>query len=433
MVSMDWKCPADPAIMTLTGVYNTVSILKKAPVRRRGNAVPAQALVVLLMLVMAGSSRATEGILLLGDDPIRVGRAGAAVAAVGDASWVAFNPAGLEGLDRRVEWGMAVIHSRATLHTRGIAEVPFRGTMVDDEWNGMPSFGLVLPHKSGTFGLGLYIPTGAMVHFPQPRSWAGLLEGLNDRKLEFMQPRLTLGYAHRFDSGWVLGVSVNGSLSVGRTDQITPRLLASRGNYKWDVAPGAGLGLGVLRRWERWSFGAALESRQWSQRFDTYRDISPLAVDMPATFQTGVGFKITPKLEVEMDYRFINWSDVRFFHEPSAGAGLGWHDQHAVMAGVEWTASPQWTFRAGYSRASHAMGDDHLFGSALVPNVATDHVGAGFTCKVGERSEISLALAHFFKGGQTGSGKGDFYARLGKGSESTLQVDWLSLTYCLKF
>jgi hypothetical protein len=52
---------------------------------------------------------------------------------------------------------------------------------------------------------------------------------------------------------------------------------------------------------------------------------------------------------------------------------------------------------------------------------------------VGDRSEISLALAHFFRGSQTGSNKGDFYARLGVGSESTLQANWLSLLYSLKF
>ena len=390
-------------------------------------------LAALIILMGAGSARGTEGILLLGDDPIRVGRAGAAVAAVGDASWMAFNPAGLDGLDRRVESGLAVVHSRATLHTKGIAEVPFRGTMVDDEWNGLPSLGLVLPKEYGTFGLGLYIPTGGMVHFPQSRSWVGLLEGLNDRRIEFAQPRLTLGYAYRLDSGWILGVNVNGSLSIGRMDQITPRLLPSRGNYKWDCAPGAGVGLGVLRHWERWSFGASLQSRQWSKGFDKYRDISAHPVDMPATFQTGVAYKITPALELEMDYRFINWSDVKFFHEPSSGSGLGWHDQHAIMAGMEWTASPRWTFRAGYGHVTRAMRDDHIFGSALVPNVAMDHVGAGFTCVLSERSEISLALAHFFKGSQTASGGGDLYARLGKGSESTLQVDWLSLNYSLKF
>ncbi len=390
-------------------------------------------LVILVILMALQGAWATEGILLLGDDPIRVGRAGAAVAAVGDASWMAFNPAGLDGLDRRVEFGNSIIHSHATLLTRGIADVPNCGRMVDDEWNGMPSVGVVLPRESGTFGLGLYIPTGGMIHFPQSRSWVGLLEGNNDRRIEFMQPRLTLGYARHLDCGWILGVSANGSLSVGRTDQITPRLLANRGNYKWDVEPGAGFGLGVLRHWERWSFGAALESRQWAQSFDKYKDISPHPVDMPATFQTGVGFKVTPKVEIEVDYRFINWSDVKFFHKPSSGAGLGWHDQHVFMAGVEWTATPQWTFRAGYSHATNAMGQDHLFGSALVPNVATDHIGAGFTCKVGERAELSLALAHFFRGSQVGSGGGDFYARLGQGSETTLQVDSLSVLYSLKF
>lgn len=390
-------------------------------------------LATLFVLLAAHGARATEGTMLLGDDPVRVGRAGAAVAAEGNASWVMFNPAGLEGLDRRVESGLTVIHSRATLHTRGIAEIPFSTTMADAEWNAFPSLGLVLPQENGTIGLGLYIPAGAMVHFPHSRSWVGLFEVNNDRKLEFVQPRLSLGYAHRFDSGWVLGASVNGSLSIGRTDQITPRLLATRGNFRWDCAPGIGAGVGVLRRWERWSFGAAVESRQLSQGFKKYRDISFHTVDLPTTLQTGVAFKIVPKVEIEVDYRFIHWSEVKFFHEPSSGSGLGWHDQHGIMGSVEWTASPDWTFRAGYAHMTRAMRDDHVFGSALAPLVVTDHIGAGFTHRLGERSELSLALAHFLKGSQTASGGGDIYAHLGKGSKSTVQADWITATYSLKF
>ncbi len=156
---------------------------------------PKKALAALFILLAMEGAWATEGILLMGDDPIRVGRAGAAVAAHGDASWVMFNPAGLDGLERRVEFGATVVHSVATLHTRGIAQIPFGGKMEDNEWNGFPSFGVVLPADHGTFGLGLYVPAGAMVHFPRSRSWVGLFEGLNDRRLEFMQPRLTLGYA----------------------------------------------------------------------------------------------------------------------------------------------------------------------------------------------------------------------------------------------
>ena len=400
---------------------------------RRPGAATVVSLLLLTVIVPMFRAASTEGVLLLGDDPIRVGRAGAAVAANGDASWMMFNPAGLSGLDRQIALGGTVIHSVATLHTRGIAQVPFRGTMRDDAWNGFPSMGVVLPQESGTLGVGLYIPAGAMVHFPRSRSWVGLFEGLNDRNLEFVQPRLVLGYAYPLESGWILGMNLNGSLSLGRTDQITPRLLATQGDYRWDSALGAGFGLGVLRHWEQWSFGASFQSRQWSQAFDKYRDITTHTVDLPATFQTGLAFRITPALEIEVDYRFINWSDIEFFHQPSAGAGMGWRDQHAILSGIEWTASPKWTFRAGYGHNTSAMSDDHVFGSALVPNVVTDHVGAGFTWRLGDTSSINLAVAHFFKNGQTASGRGDFYARLGKDSESTLRIDWITLGYTLKF
>lgn len=380
-----------------------------------------------------GMARASEGILLLGDDPIRVGHGGAGVASPRDASWAMLNPAGLVDLERRLDFGLSLVYARAALHTHGLAQLPFSDEMTDDLLQGIPSFAMVWPMEWGTLGLALNTPTGAAIHFPHPRTWLGVLENDTDHNLDFMQPRLTLAYAHKFDSEWAIGISVNGSLSLARTDQVTPLLLPTRGDNEWDQAFGAGFGVGVYRSWERWSFGAAYESRQWAQVFDTYRDVTPYPVDLPATVQTGIAYRITPKLEIEVDYRFINWSDVKFFHESNWGRGLAWHDQNGVMCGIEWEASPKWTFRAGYSHMTRAMSDEHVFGSALVPNVVQDHAGVGFTRVLSESSELHVTFAHWFEGKQTETGTGDIYSHLGKGTSVGLKVDWLSLGYTWKF
>jgi long-chain fatty acid transport protein len=396
-------------------------------------------IVLCAALLLCSAAFASEGVLLLGDDAIREGRGGAGVASPQDASWILLNPAGLVDLERRVDFGLSLIFPRLTLHTRGIGQDFFYRDMTDDGFMANPSVGVVWPLKSGssavtdTVGLGFYVPAGAAIHFPRSRTWVGALEGRTDRNLDFMQPRLTLAYAHRFDSEWALGLSINGSLSAARTDQITPYLLPTRGKNEWDYAFGAGFGVGVYRRWERWSFGAAVESRQWSQVFDKYRDITPYPVDLPTTAQTGAAYRITPRLEIEFDYRFINWSNTRFFHEPSSRNGLGWHDQHGVMGGIEWQANPRWTFRAGYSHMTPAMDNEHVFGSALVPLVVTDHAAVGVTHALTDHSELHLAFAHWFQGEQTESGRGDFYSHAGKGTRSTLAADWISLGYSRKF
>ncbi len=396
---------------------------------------PARAFAVVLLaaLAMGRAAYASEGILLLGDDPIRVGRAGAAVASPGNASTITLNPAGMVDLERRVDFNMSVIHYRLALRTKSIAQIPFAGEMTDHELQGLPSVGIVWPREDGALGLSLHVPVGAMVHFPRPRTWVGILEGGTDRNLDFAQPRLTLAYAHKFDSEWAVGVSLSGSISAGRTDQMTRLLLPTRGNNEWDYAFGAGAGIGVYRAGKRWSFGAAVESRQWSQVFDKYRDISSYAVDLPATAQTGFAYRITPALQVELDYRFINWSDVKFFHEDNAHQGLGWRDQHGVMCGIEWQATRRWTFRAGYSRMTPAVDGDHVFGTALAPLMVTDHVAAGFTRVLNDRSELHVTLAHWFERQQTDTGAGDVYSHLGKGSQSSVRAEWLTLGYSLKF
>ncbi len=388
---------------------------------------------LVLAVVVSGVSYASEGVLLMGDDAIREAQAGAGVASPQDASWILFNPAGIVDLDRRMDFGMTMVYARATLHTRGLATVPFMDEMTDDLVRGLPSFQAVWPCGNDVFGLAFNVPAGAMIHFSKSRTWVGLLESNTDRNLDFMQPRLTLAYAHKFDSEWAVGFTANGGLSLARTDQMTGYLLPTRGENGWDHAFNTGLSAGVYRAWDRLSLGAAYTSRQWSQVLGNYRDISPYTVDLPATVQAGVAFRIVPKLELNVDYRFINWSNIKFFHNLNTENGLGWHDQNGIMCGLAWEATPKWTFRAGYSHVSSAMSDAHVMGSGLVPNVVQDHIGLGFSHVLSERSELHVTYGHWFHRDQQESGKGDIYSHLGKGTSMGLTADWITVGYTRKF
>lgn len=390
-------------------------------------------MVVCALLNLWCTAHASEGVLLMGDDAARDGRGGAAVASPQNAACVMLNPAGLAGLSRRIDTGLSALYYHATLRTQGAARIPFIDETSDDEFWGIPSFAMAWPLGAGVLGLASYTSSGEAIHFGSSRSNVGYVEGKTDRNLDFAQPRLTLAYAYQFDSGWALGASVNGSLSLGRTDQVTPFLLPTEGANDWDTALGAGFGLGIYRHWKRLSVGAGYQSRQWAQVFDKYRDVTVYPVDLPGTLQAGIALRILQSLEVEVDYRFLNWSDTKFFHESNANGGLGWHDQHAVLCGIEWKATSKWAFRAGFSHATKVMTDEHVFGSALVPNIVQDHVTLGFTRALDEASELSVTLGHWLQGRQTESGRGDVYSILGVDTRSTLSAVWLSVGYGRKF
>jgi hypothetical protein len=80
-----------------------------------------------------------------------------------------------------------------------------------------------------------------------------------------------------------------------------------------------------------------------------------------------------------------------------------------------------------------AMDNDHVFGAALAPLMVTDHVAAGFTRVLNDRSELHVTLAHWFERQQTDTGAGDLYSHLGKGSQCAVRAEWLTIGYSLKF
>jgi long-chain fatty acid transport protein len=390
-------------------------------------------LATILLITLCSLGYSSQGVLLMGDDPILVGRAGAGIATPEDAFWINLNPAGIVDLGRRADFTLSVIGYELTMHTKGAGRIPMSEKVEDEEVMGLPSASFVWPSETGVWGLSFQIPTGACVHFPQSRTWVGEMEGGTDANLEYVQPRLTLAYAHKLDCDWAIGFSLIGSFSAGRTDYATARAVSTKGNNEWDYSFGAGVSVGIYRTWDKWSFASALKTRQWSEVFEKYRDVTSYPVDLPLTLHSGLAYKITPKLQIEFDHRFINWGNSKFFHEDNSSLGLGWKDQHAFMLGLEWEAAPKWTFRIGYGHVTPALSNEHLFGSAIVPNVVTDQAGIGFSYSINDHSEFHAALARWFPGKLAESGDGDIYSQIGAGSESTLQVSWLTLGYGVKF
>ena len=378
---------------------------------------------------------ATEGAYLIGYGPVQRSRAGAGVASPRDSAWTLLNPAALVDLDRRIDLGMEVIRTDVRMKPRGIAGNPFAGAMRDQQYAFPPSAGIVWPRGEGAWGAGVFVPTGEAFNFPQSRNvLSRLLHGNADRQTKYHQPRIALAYGHRFQSGWAVGFGANVSLTRFRSDSITLRLAPTKGDNAWDNAFGVGLCLGVYRAWDKWSVGGSYQSPQWSERFDKYTDLLPSGLQMPASVQVGVAYRVRPNVELIADYRFIPWSTVEPAGADLIDSGMGWHDQHVAKLGVEWAVNGRWTIRGGVSRGTAPMDHDQVFENGMSSaGVITTHVTCGVSYRVDDHSMCHLTYVGALDNESTAPLDGGLLSFLGAGTTIGAGHDGVALGYTYRF
>jgi len=80
----------------------------------------------------------------------------------------------------------------------------------------------------------------------------------------------------------------------------------------------------------------------------------------------------------------------------SNGAGFGWKDMTTHKLGVRWQLEslPQWEFRAGYSHGNQPVESSQVLFNMMAPGVIEEHVTFGFTHRVSDGHEYSLAMMY---------------------------------------
>ena len=373
---------------------------------------------VLPALFLNTPARAGEGVFLLGNDALQLGRASSGVASPRSAYWSYMNPASMVDLERRFDINWYSVFSKVTFEPRGVLGNHINDKLVSDEIFHIVSTGVVWPLESATLGGGVFIPSGAGVEYPYSRNiFSRLFQGNQDRRLSYQHIRGVLAYARKFDNGWAVGLGLHLSLSRFRSDHITLRALPARYGNQWDGAYGAGLGVGIYRRWERFAVGANYSSRHWTESMKKYDDLLSYTLDTPRVAQAGIAYKITPEIEVTLDYKWLNWKKIGTYGSPIfGGGGFGWKDQHGVKFGVEWVASPKWTFMGGYAYSNAPITKDNVFLAALVPVITEEHVTAGVSHRINAKHQLHLVGIYAPPHKMRDTGRGDLFSKLGRGS-----------------
>src|SRR6185295_5903772 len=95
-------------------------------------------------------------------------------------------------------------------------------------------------------------------------------------------------------------------------------------------------------------------------------------LDAPATLSVGLGWKPTPKLDIALDGRWIDYENTDGFAGTAVDAagnlkGLGWQDINVWALGLQYRATSRLTLRAGYNVSDNPIPDNSNFFSVEAP------------------------------------------------------------------
>jgi long-chain fatty acid transport protein len=393
---------------------------------------------------------ATHGSRAIGLGAVQKGAAGAGIASPEDSSWALTNPAALIDVNRRIDVGFDLYYPKREGEPRGPAlvlntqnpEADFVLSLPNDEADVLedrsevlgPMAGIVWPvNDKWAVGWGIFGTEGNHVNYPQSRTQPGREIGNGDRRAELGVLKMPVAVAHRFDNGWAVGAAVVGVYSRLRTDSLTVAVRPTRGAFEWDESYGFGLKLGLYKRWDKWSLGAAYLSRQWTSDFDKYDDLIRHGLDLPQEFRIGFAYRPRKKWEILADYQFINWSGVAQIGNSAVRSGLGWEDQHIFKLGLRWRPFERLTLRVGASYGKSPIPDDGVFANILFPAATEMHAAAGFSLDISPKHAVHFAYIHAFEKEMTDNGAGDLFSMAGEGSVIRMHQNSFSVQYSFSF
>lgn len=179
-------------------------------------------------------------------------------------------------------------------------------------------------------------------------------------------------------------------------------------NQGKDSSTGIGVRLGYMGKFgDAVTVGASYSPKINMSRFKDYANLFAENgdFDIPENYALGVAVKVTPAVQVALDYTRINYSKVaavgnaslaNFANDFGApnGPGFGWQDVKVVKLGVQWQMNSQWTLRAGYNHGTNPVTSADVYLNILAPGVIESHITVGGTYAMSANEELTFAAWH---------------------------------------
>ncbi|MGE0372511.1 MAG: OmpP1/FadL family transporter [Gammaproteobacteria bacterium] len=419
----------------------------------------------LAALLAAGDAAATNGYFSHAYSIKEKGLAGAGAALAQDSLAAATNPAGMIDVGNRIDAGVALFS-------------PHRSYTVSGAPSGAPnSFGLtpetvdsdseyfLIPHfgwnrmldDDRALGVSVYANGGMNTDWPDSAGggagtyFGGFFGGEAETGVDLAQLFVNLSYAQRLNDSTAWGLSpilayqrfeATGLAAFGAQGfSSDPDNLTDNGH---DSSFGYGARIGITSELQPGlTLGAAYQTEMQMDEFDKYRGLfaEQGGFDIPATMTLGLAWETSPATTLLLDVQRIWYSDIKSVGAPmlpnlqtaqlgnDGGAGFGWEDVTVIKLGYQWVRDGDWTWRVGYSRCDQPIPESEVLFNILAPGVMEQHLTAGFTRRLGDAGEWSLAAMYAPEEEVSGANP------LDPGQRITLRMDeWeLAASYAWKF
>ena len=259
-------------------------------------------------------------------------------------------------------------------------------------------------------GLAVYGNGGMNTDYPNP------VFGQAPTGVDLTQAFVAPSIAFELTRDHAIGVSVIGGwqrfqakgLGAFAMFSSNPAKLSDNG---YDTSTGIGGRIGYHGHVTEWlAVGASYQTEIQMGELDEYAGLfaGQGDFDIPANWAVGIAVMPAKCWTIAADVQRIYYSDVPAVGDPmlpnlmqaplgdDAGAGFGWRDVTAYKLGVQWEASPSWTFRAGYAHATQPVPETEVLFNILAPGVIEDHVTVGLTTLLSGKTALHFALMRAF-------------------------------------
>lgn len=355
-----------------------------------------------LLLAAAPAAFATNGYFVHGSGTASKAMAGATTAFPQDALDVEANPAAGVFLDRGRAFSLALFN-------------PEREYTVSGNPSGYPqTFGLqpgTVQSKSNYFPMpaaGFHFRPNDVSAFTVNLTAHGGMNtdyrtntfyGSDHTGVDLMQMFLSATYARKVTPRQSLGITAvlaeqrfkASGLEAFVAYSSEPECVTGNG-YEWSNGVGVRLGW-LAQATPKLSIGASFSPKIQMSAFDAYCGLfaEEGAFDIPANGSVGVAYKMSEPVTITADYQRIAYSGVasvgnRFLPNlmtaplgANGGPGFGWRDMNVYKVGVQWKASEDWTWRAGFSKADQPIPDSEVLFNMLAPGVIENHFTLGLS------------------------------------------------------
>lgn len=383
-------------------------------------------------------AHATDGYFSHGYGMKAKGMAGAGIALPQDSLAAATNPAGMVMVGDRIDLGLDIFKP-----TRGVEVANAGPASGEYDGNGksnffIPEFGynkMINPDMS--LGVSVYGNGGMNTDYKV--SPFGPNAGINLEQL-FIAPT----WAMKVNASNSIGVAINlvrqtfSATGLGAFTLMSsnPAALTDNGT---DTSTGVGLRLGWTGELTSMvTMGATYQPKTKMSKFSKYAGLfaEQGGFDIPASYGVGIAIKATPETTIAVDYKAIQYGDVRSVANTITaggplgadnGAGFGWENVQVLKIGVSQVMSDALTVRAGYSHNTQPIPTSQTMFNILAPGVVQDHLTLGATWNVSKQNELTVAYMHAFE--KTVNGPGTLF---GADANIHMHEDSLGVAYSWK-